>query len=55
SNAAGFLSRFVTGNEQGWLHLDLAAAYHGSANAEMPAGGTGAGIKTLAAFLRAEG
>jgi len=50
SNAAGFLSRFV-GPTDSWLHLDLAAAYHGSANSEMPAGATAAGIRTLAAFI----
>lgn len=50
SNAAGFLSRFVNPADS-WLHLDLAAAYHGSANSEMPAGATAAGIRTLAAFI----
>ena len=50
SNAAGFLSRFVSPTDS-WLHLDLAAAYHGSANSEMPAGATAAGIRTLAAFI----
>ncbi|GGF86160.1 aminopeptidase PepB [Alteromonas lipolytica] len=50
SNAAGFLSRFVTPTDS-WLHLDLAAAYHGSATSEMPAGATAAGIRTLAAFI----
>ena len=33
SNAAGFLSRFV--KPEGWVHLDLAAAYHGETS-EMP-------------------
>ena len=36
SNAAGFLSRFV--KPEGWVHLDLAAAYHGGATSEMPVG-----------------
>ncbi|MDC8829946.1 aminopeptidase PepB [Alteromonas gilva] len=52
SNAAGFLSRFVQ-EPQNWLHLDLAAAYHGSATAEMPAGATAAGVSTIAAFMQA--
>jgi len=50
SNAAGFLSRFVSPTDS-WLHLDLAAAYHGNANSEMPAGATAAGIRTLASFI----
>ncbi|NVK57362.1 MAG: aminopeptidase PepB [Alteromonadaceae bacterium] len=50
SNAAGFLSRFVE-QPQNWLHLDLAAAYHGSATSEMPAGATAAGVSTIAAFM----
>lgn len=50
SNAAGFLARFV--KPEGWVHLDLAAAYHGSATAEMPVGATAAGIKSIARMLR---
>jgi PepB aminopeptidase len=51
SNAAGFLSRFVDHNGAGWAHLDLAAAYFGSATAEMPAGASGIGVKTIAHYL----
>ncbi|MBT0587687.1 aminopeptidase PepB [Alteromonas oceanisediminis] len=51
SNAAGFLSRFVDRNGQGWAHLDLAAAYNGSATSTMPAGATGQGIRTIARAL----
>lgn len=49
SNAAGFLSRFV--KPKGWVHLDLAAAYHGSATAEMPVGATAKGIRAIARML----
>jgi len=52
SNAAGFLSRFVNEEGTGWVHLDLAAAYHGSATAEMPAGATGIGIRSIARMLQ---
>ena len=50
SNAAGFLSRFV--KPQGWVHLDLAAAYHGGATAEMPVGATAKGIRSIARMLK---
>ena len=49
SNAAGFLSRFV--KPEGWIHLDLAAAYHGGATAEMPVGATAKGIRSIARLL----
>ena len=51
SNAAGFLARFVPNEGKGWLHMDLAAAYNGSANSLWGAGGTGQGIETVAALL----
>ena len=51
SNAAGFLSRFVPNEGAGWIHLDLAAAYHGSATSEMPIGATGLGIRSIANLL----
>ncbi len=54
SNAAGFLSRFVREGGQGWVHMDLAAAYNGSANAYQPAGATGQGIRTIARALLEE-
>lgn len=51
SNAAGFLSRFVANEGQGWLHFDLAAAFNGTANAYWAAGATGQGIRTIASTL----
>ncbi len=54
SNAAGFLSRFVANDGQGWLHFDLAAAFNNSANAYWAAGATGHGIRTIAATLLKE-
>ncbi|QJR81440.1 aminopeptidase PepB [Alteromonas pelagimontana] len=51
SNAAGFLSRFVKADGKGWIHLDLAAAYHGSSTPEMPVGATAAGIRSIARLL----
>jgi len=51
SNAAGFLARFVPNEGQGWLHMDLAAAYNGSANSLYGAGATGQGIATIANLL----
>ena len=50
SNAAGFLSRFV--KPEGWIHLDLAAAYHGGATSEMPVGATAKGIRSIARVLK---
>ncbi|CCQ11433.1 Peptidase B [Pseudoalteromonas luteoviolacea B = ATCC 29581] len=51
SNAAGFLSRFVPNDGQGWIHLDLAACFRDSANAEWAAGATTFGFRTVARFL----
>lgn len=51
SNAAGFLARFVEPSGKGWVHLDLAAAYHGSASAEMPVGATANGIRSIAKMV----
>lgn len=51
SNAAGFLARFVPNEGKGWVHMDLAAAYNDSANALLPAGATGEGIRTIAKAL----
>jgi PepB aminopeptidase len=49
SNAAGFLARFAP--KTGWIHLDLAAAYHGNPTGLMPAGATGKGILSLSALI----
>lgn len=51
SNAAGFLLRFAPNQGQGWLHFDLAAAYHGNANGLWAAGATGLGIRNIAKLL----
>lgn len=51
SNAAGFLSRFVNPQGKGWVHLDLAAAYHGAATSQMPVGATAKGIRSIARML----
>lgn len=54
SNAAGFLSRFVPHDGKGWVHLDLAAAFHNSANGFWAAGATGMGIRLVAQTLTQE-
>lgn len=54
SNAAGFLSRFVPNNGQGWAHMDLASAFNSSGNADFSAGATSLGIRTIARALAAE-
>lgn len=51
SNAAGFLLRFAPKAGAGWLHFDLAAAYHGQANAFWATGATGVGVRTIAGLL----
>lgn len=51
SNAAGFLSRFVANEGQGWIHIDLAAAYNANGTATMPAGASGIGFRTVAKSL----
>lgn len=50
SNAAGFLSRFVSKGRH-WAHLDLAACSNGSETGYLSAGGTGKGIRTIARTL----
>ncbi len=51
SNAAGFLSRFLTNPRSGWMHLDLAACYFNSANSHWSAGATGRGTRSIAQLL----
>lgn len=53
SNAAGFLSRFVS-DTQDWLHLDLAAAFADSDGGLFAAGATGLGLRTLSQALLAK-
>ncbi|MDN3653472.1 aminopeptidase PepB [Thalassotalea ponticola] len=52
SNAAGFLSRFVTNDAKGWVHIDLAACYNEQASSLWAAGATGSGIATISALLQ---
>lgn len=54
SNAAGFLLRFAPNNGKGWLHFDIAGAYHGSANSLWATGATALGVRTIAALLQQE-
>ena len=51
SNAAGFLSRFVNDDGQGWLHIDLSGAMAFNDNALWSAGGSAMGIRTIARLL----
>lgn len=53
SNAAGFLLRFAPNQGTGWLHFDLAAAYHGQGNSLFAAGATATGVRTIASLLNA--
>ncbi|MGX5175019.1 aminopeptidase PepB [Aliikangiella sp. IMCC44653] len=52
SNAAGFLSRFLSNPESGWLHLDLAACYRDSEDSMWSAGATGRGVRSIAELLK---
>ncbi len=51
SNAAGFLSRFVNEDGDGWLHIDLAGAFNSTGNAKYAAGATAMGVRTIANLL----
>jgi PepB aminopeptidase len=52
SNAAGFLSRFVPKEGQGWVHIDLAAAFQNNAGSQWSAGATTLGMRTIARTLQ---
>ena len=54
SNAAGFLSRFVPNEGQGWVHIDLAASFQNSADSLWSAGATTLGMRTVARTLQAK-
>jgi PepB aminopeptidase len=54
STAAGFLSRFLTNPQQGWLHFDLSNAYMPEPNALWSGGATGNMIITIAETLLQE-
>jgi PepB aminopeptidase len=51
SNAAGFLSRFVGNEGQGWVHMDLAACFENNAGPQWAAGATTLGMRTVARTL----
>ena len=51
SNAAGFLSRFVPNDGQGWVHIDLAASFQNGAGSLWAAGATTWGMRTIARTL----
>lgn len=51
SNAAGFLSRFVPNEGQGWVHIDLAASFQNNAGGLWAAGATTVGMRTIARTL----
>ncbi|PAJ75824.1 aminopeptidase PepB [Pseudoalteromonas sp. NBT06-2] len=51
SNAAGFLSRFVGNEGQGWVHIDLAACFENNAGPQWAAGATTLGMRTVARTL----
>ena len=52
SNAAGFLSRFVTEDAQNWIHLDLAGAFYGKDSGAFAAGGSAMGVRTIANLIQ---
>ncbi|RJE76640.1 aminopeptidase PepB [Pseudoalteromonas citrea] len=52
SNAAGFLARFVPNEGQGWVHIDLAAAFQNNAGSQWSAGATTLGMRTIARTLQ---
>ncbi|PTB84616.1 hypothetical protein C9988_04255 [Pseudidiomarina aestuarii] len=54
SNAAGFLLNFAPRNGEGWLHFDIAGAYHASATGLNAAGATALGIRTISRLLRSQ-
>ncbi|MCF2908946.1 aminopeptidase PepB [Pseudoalteromonas sp. DL2-H2.2] len=54
SNAAGFLSRFVPNEGQGWVHIDLAASFQNNAGSQWAAGATTLGMRTVARTLQAK-
>ncbi len=51
STATAFLSYFLEGYKQNWLHIDCSATFRKSASDLWSAGATGIGIKTLANLL----
>lgn len=52
SNAAGFLSRFVSEDAQSWIHLDLAGAFYGKDSGAWAAGGSAMGVRTIANLIQ---
>ncbi|KNC69134.1 aminopeptidase PepB [Pseudoalteromonas ardens] len=54
SNAAGFLSRFVPNEGQGWVHIDLAASFQNTGGSQWASGATTLGMRTVARTLQAK-
>ncbi|MGL6337286.1 aminopeptidase PepB [Aeromonas jandaei] len=54
SNAAGFLSRFVGNEGEGWLHIDLAACFSDNGDNLWAPGANTLGMRTIAHTLLAE-
>jgi PepB aminopeptidase len=54
SNAAGFLSRFVANEGQGWLHVDLAACFNENGDGLWAPGANTLGMRTMARALLEE-
>lgn len=54
SNAAGFLSRFVPSEGQGWLHIDLAACFNENGDGLWAPGANTLGMRTIARALQEE-
>ena len=54
SNAAGFLSRFVGNEGEGWLHIDLAACFSDNGDSLWAPGANTLGMRTIAHTLLAE-
>ncbi|UBO75530.1 aminopeptidase PepB [Aeromonas rivuli] len=54
SNAAGFLSRFVANEGQGWLHIDLAACFNENGDGLWAPGANTLGMRTIARALQEE-
>lgn len=52
STAAAFLGKFVEGDKQNWLHMDLSASYQKNANELWAAGAKGHGVATIAHFIQ---
>ncbi len=52
TTAAAFLSEFVEGDGNNWLHFDLAGSFQKAGNALWAPGGKGHGVRTLAGLIQ---